>query len=589
MILKEGDILDHRYQILLLLSDKGGMGLVYQAQDCRLGDTVVIKQSKYSSLESLRQSPHYRGLPEDELRSQAEFLQKAFEREAKLLRAAKGHNALPGVLDYFKADDDDQFLVMDFIPGKDFDELLRERLQRNQGPFPLDQVLDWADQVLDALDYLHTQFDPPIIHRDIKPQNLKLTPKGQVILLDFGLAKGARPGMSVVESVWGGTPEYAPLEQVDEDENEKQKSDPRGDLYSLAVTLHHLLSGQKPARTISRLNAKAQGKPDPLRPLNEIVPSVPEPVSAVLQRAAAVFAKDRLATAAEMRKLLRQAVAPPPPAIIVPQPKPEIETILRPKRNIVISLNPERENIKPVVETRPAQPKWFIEDLGNGVKLEMIYIPGGSFLMGSPEGVGHSSEHPQRRVTLSPFYIGKYPVTQAQWKAMMGENPSHFKGDDLPVESVAWHDAVKFCEVISKRTGGAYRLPAEAEWEYACRAGSTGRYCFGDDESLLGEYAWYDEDSGGKTHPVGKRTPNAWGLFDMHGNVWEWCEDDWHDSYNNAPKDGRAWVDRPSRGSARVFRGGGWDYDAVYCRSALRNRDTPGLRALNLGFRLLRT
>src|SRR5262249_47414999 len=153
------------------------------------------------------------------------------------------------------------------------------RLQGNQGPFPLDLALDWADQLLDALNYLHTQFDAPIIHSDIKPQNLKLMPNGQIILLDFGLAKGARAGMSVVESVWGGTPEYAPLEQIDEDENERQKSDPRSDLYSLALTLHHLLSGQKPPKTISRLTAKAQGTPDPLRPLSETAPHIPETVS----------------------------------------------------------------------------------------------------------------------------------------------------------------------------------------------------------------------------------------------------------------------------------------------------------------------
>src|SRR5262245_64120466 len=162
--------------------------------------------------------------------------------------------------------------------------MLTERLQNNQWPFPLHLVLDWADQLLDALDYLHTQFDTPIIHRDIKPQNLKLMPNGQMILLDFGLAKGARPGMSVVESIWGGTPEYAPLEQIDEDENEGQKSDQRSDLYSLGLTLHHLLSGRKPPKTISRLKEKAQVQPETLRPLRELAPNIPEPVSDVLGR-----------------------------------------------------------------------------------------------------------------------------------------------------------------------------------------------------------------------------------------------------------------------------------------------------------------
>ncbi|HEY6404233.1 MAG TPA: serine/threonine-protein kinase, partial [Blastocatellia bacterium] len=210
-----GTILNNRYQILGLLSGQGGMGLVYQATDLNLRDTVVIKQSRFNDEAYMRQKfPDLKGAA---MRSQAEYLRKAFEREARLLRCLR-HNALPRVLDYFDLDGQ-QSLVMEFIPGKDLGEMLTERLQMDQGAFPLNLVLDWADQLLDALNYLHTQFDNPIIHRDIKPHNLKLMPNGQIILLDFGLAKGASPGMSVVESIWGGTPEYAPLEQIDEDEN----------------------------------------------------------------------------------------------------------------------------------------------------------------------------------------------------------------------------------------------------------------------------------------------------------------------------------------------------------------------------------
>jgi formylglycine-generating enzyme required for sulfatase activity len=183
-----------------------------------------------------------------------------------------------------------------------------------------------------------------------------------------------------------------------------------------------------------------------------------------------------------------------------------------------------------------------------------------------------------------PFYMGKYEVTQAQWRAAMGSNPSQFKGDDLPVENVSWNDAKEFCRKLSQMTGREYRLPTEAEWEYACRAGTTGAYA-GDLDAM----AWYDKNSGGKTHPVGQKQPNAFGLYDMHGNVWEWCEDDWHNSYNGAPNDGRAWVDISARGSYRVFRGGGWNSYAVSCRSAYRNCWAPGDRGSRLGFRLLRT
>ncbi len=327
MNLGEDTILNNRYQILRVLSDKGGMGLIYQAHDLNLHGTVVIKQSRFTEQELRRQYPDW---PATQVHDYAEYLRRAFEREARLLFGLR-HNALPRVLDYFATPDGNQYFVMEFIPGKDFAELLNDRLQQNQGPFPLDQILGWVEQILDALHYLHTSFDPPIIHRDIKPLNLKLMPNGQVILLDFGLAKGARPGMSVAESLLGYTPHYAPLEQINRKAGQRQPTDPRSDLYSLAVTLHHLLTGQVPPDAVERVGAVAQGDPDPLLPAHELAPAVPAPVSAVLQQAAAVFVKDRPATAAEMQQMLRQALIPASPTAIVPETDMELLTIVRPK------------------------------------------------------------------------------------------------------------------------------------------------------------------------------------------------------------------------------------------------------------------
>ena len=222
---------------------------------------------------------------------------------------------------------------------------------------------------------------------------------------------------------------------------------------------------------------------------------------------------------------------------------------------------------------------------GNGIGMMFTFIPAGAFYMGSEEDAWAK---PMHKVTITnPFYLGIYPVTQREWNAVMSDNPSRFKGDNLPVEYVSWREVQEFIRKLNAKEGtGKYRLPSEAEWEYACRAGTTTRYSFGDSESKLGEYAWFKEISGDKTHPVGQKKPNSWGLYDMHGNVWEWVQDTWHDSYDGAPTDGSAWE---GFDSYRVIRGGNWDNVARNCSSASRTYDDPDRRNSDLGFRLMRS
>jgi len=247
-------------------------------------------------------------------------------------------------------------------------------------------------------------------------------------------------------------------------------------------------------------------------------------------------------------------------------------------------------------------------DLGNGVKMEFVLIPAGQFVMGSSDAerglaMGQAKAHnnkwaidripsegPQHRIRSSkPFYLGKYEVTQAQWEAVMGNNPSKFRASTNPVEQVSWEDTQQFLakmNVTSENNGMKFELPTEAQWEYACRAATTTAFSFGDNPTMLGEYAWFADNSSSKTHPVGQRRPNPWGLYDMHGNVWEWCAD-WYgaDYYGHSPP-----VDPtgPAVASTRVNRGSSWYAPSWEHRSAFRSHDPPGTRSRALGFRVMR-
>ncbi|MEO0827442.1 MAG: SUMF1/EgtB/PvdO family nonheme iron enzyme [Cyanobacteria bacterium J06635_15] len=266
-----------------------------------------------------------------------------------------------------------------------------------------------------------------------------------------------------------------------------------------------------------------------------------------------------------------RSIAPP-----VPEKKPEAKVSLTVPPNV-----PQREQ---------QSADYRHEDLGQGITLELVMIPGGSFMMGSPDGQGDDDERPQHKVTIKPFLMGKYPVTQAQWKAVaalpkierdLKAEPPSFKGNDRPVEKVSWDDAMEFCERLSKQTGREYRLPSEAEWEYACRAGTTTPFYFG--ESLTSEQANF---RGGQTTDVGSYPANDFGLHDMHGNVWEWCLDHWHDNYEGVPTEGSAWTEGGDS-SRRLLRGGSWSYFPDYCRSADRYGFPRDDRFYNVGFRVV--
>ncbi|HOX36501.1 MAG TPA: SUMF1/EgtB/PvdO family nonheme iron enzyme [Candidatus Brocadiia bacterium] len=232
---------------------------------------------------------------------------------------------------------------------------------------------------------------------------------------------------------------------------------------------------------------------------------------------------------------------------------------------------------------RRSMPKAFTNSIGMWLQL----IEPGEFIMGSPDNIGLPDEHPEHKIIMPKrFYIGIYQITQTQYKRITGKSPSGFAGRDNPVETVTWYDAMAFCDKLSKEEGRTYRLPTEAEWEFCCKAGGNGRYCCGDSAGELAGYCWFGKNSDGTTHPVGRKDPNEWGLYDMHGNVWEWCMDYYDENfYKNSPEIN---PQGPETGKLRVVRGGAYDVqNAVICRSAGRLAEEPATKSDALGFRVI--
>jgi len=530
-------LLDDRYRPIKFLGE-GGFGRTFQAIDeKRLNTPCVIKQF----------------LPQQAGSAALAKATELFQQEAKRLQELGKHPQIPD-LEAFFPQDGRLYLVQDFIDGQNlFVEF------KNQGKLKEPQIRIILTELLPVLQFIH---DNQVIHRDIKPENIIRSKTGQLFLIDFGVSKETSGTILTRVGTVTGTPGYAPPEQF------RGMVYHSSDLYSLAVTCVRLLTGHF---------QKIDGS-DQLFDTNRMewqwqkYVSLSQELTTVLETMLQDIPVKRYQSATEvLAALANQKTRVIPTATNPPKPP----------ANINVNINPQSS---------------FTEDLGNGVKLEMIAIPRGTFWMGSPENEAerYDGEGPQHQVTVPSFFMGKYPLTQAQYQAIIGDNPSYFKGNNRPVETVSWDDAVLFCQKLSQRTGKNYRLPSEAEWEYACRAGTKTPFSFGDNitpdlVNYDGNYPYKSAPKGKyrqQTTDVGTFPPNTFGLYDMHGNVWEWCEDDWHENYINAPTDGSAWNSR-SGIDARLLRGGSWSSNARYCRAALRYGFSRDFRGNNFGFRVV--
>jgi formylglycine-generating enzyme required for sulfatase activity len=575
--------LKDRYRAQQLLG-QGGFGKTFKAVDEYQSrkPLCVIKQFAFSN-----NNPQTRQTALD-----------LFYDEAKHLESLGKHAQIPELFAYFDIKGQ-PYLVQQFIDGQDLQQELA-----TAGTFNQAKIRELLESLLPVLDFLHHQ-SPPVIHRDIKPANIiRQRNGGGFVLVDFGAAKQATQTMLAKTGTVIGSPEYVAPEQA------RGKPAFASDIYSLGVTCIHLLTQVSPFDLFD-LSEDAWVWRDYLvdNPVDERLGKVLDKMiaNALPQRyqsATAVLAalgsvggakkehhpvnRQRLnSTVDGVRD--RLAINIDPPGSIEHSTTPTHSWDDRAPKLQPFGFETAKVShgkafwggSKVIVKKSPGIANRFFQNLGGSIGLQMVSIPGGTFLMGAPNLEEGSSDYqrPQHRVSVPSFYMGKYPVTQAQYQAIMGDNPSYFQGGDRPVETVSWHDAVAFCQKLSQRSQRHYRLPSEAEWEYACRAGTTTPFCFGD--SIDPEVVNYRSE---ETTVVGIFPANSYGLYDMHGNILEWCADKYHGNYIGAPTDGSVWHN-DSNGTY-ILRGGSWYSKSSYCRSAFRTYYTPDRRFPYFGFRV---
>ena len=530
-------VLADRYRPVSLIG-QGGFGRTFLAVDeQRLDTPCVIKQF----------------LPQQSGSAALEKATELFKQEAVRLRDLGIHSHIPNLLAFFPQEGR-LYLIQEFIEGQN---LLNELQQK--GKFSESEIKKILTDLLPILQFVH---DNKVIHRDIKPENIiRSSQTGALFLIDFGVSKEVGGSVLTRVGTITGTPGYAPPEQF------RGLVFPNSDLYSLAVSCIRLLTGCLQKQDGSDVLFDSMIMQWVWR--RHI--SVSSQLETVLDKMLEDLPVNRFQSATEVLLALQIEEVP---ATIISSTQP-------------VSPNSFHQFSPTIIDPEQLTP--FTDNLGNDICLEMVAIPGGNFLMGSPEGEGYNNEQPQHQVTVSPFYMGKYPVTQAQWEIIAGLpkinidlnlNPSHFPGTNLPVEKVSWLDAQEFCARLRKHRGKMYRLPSEAEWEYACRANTTTPFYFGEaiTTDLVNHHNHYRQ-----TTEVGRFPPNAFGLYDMHGNVWEWCEDSWQKNYTNAPNNGIAWLGNDSK---RILRGGSWLQNPGNCRSAYRHYIVAGGSNYSSGFRV---
>jgi formylglycine-generating enzyme required for sulfatase activity/predicted Ser/Thr protein kinase len=482
------------------------------------------------------------------------------------------HQDIVNVVEVFDANNT-HYYVMEYIDGVNLDDYIR-----SMGSLSEQEAIDDIKIIAGAVGYMH---GVKMLHLDLKPKNIMRRNKdGKLYLIDFGLSKQyddrGEPESSTTVGL--GTKGYAPIEQGDVmDEKSFQAT---LDIYALGATFYKMLTGMTPMTPSDILN---DGFPEELFTEHHIS----DKTVSVVKKAMAIARKQRYQNVDEFLTALcgehlqgaddgKEDVTPIREEVTIINESPASkETNATENEKTMLS---DGNNVS------GTEKQGNLSFNINGISFKMIKVDGGTFSMGKKYKIfGDPDESPVHSVTLSDFYIGQTEVTQALWKAVMGINPSKFKGDDKPVETVSWDDCYTFIAKLNKITGKTFSMPTEAQWEFAAKGGNLSNGYKFSGSNYINDVAWYIKNSGGTTHDVGTKSPNELELYDMNGNVWEWCCD-WYGYYSNNSQTNPT---GPSNGSDRVLRGGSWRYIAGLCRVSTRGDNTPDCRGNYIGLRLV--
>ena len=574
-----------KYKIVRHISS-GGFGNTYEGVHTMMDTRVAIKEFFPKMFCNRDENTSHITVATQSNKELVDKLRKKFIEEAKAI-FKMNHPNIVKVHDIFE-ENGTAYYVMDYIDGKSLGDIVKQR-----GPLPEAEAVGYIRQVADALKYVHSLNR---LHLDIKPGNVMVDATGHAMLIDFGASKhyDMESGENTSTLMGVNTKGYAPVEQSTQSFT---KFSPATDIYALGATLYKLLTGKTPPDA-NLLMAKEET----LAPLPSCISKSTH--NAVL-KAMTLIRADRPQTIDVFLGLLDSKITNSFDDEVTMCKETEKARQTKEKRRLT------EEQKRNTAKKSSSKNAWLWIVIGviavvgiiigvnsmsqqifsktytaNGVSFDMMMVKAGTFTMGATSEMKapDSAEKPTHQVTLTnDYYIGKTEVTQALWMAVMGNNPSYFKGDNLPVENVSWDDCQKFISKLNSLTGQNFRLPTEAEWEFAARGGNNSNHYQYSGSNELGDVAWYDGNSGDNTHAVATKQPNELGLYDMSGNVLEWCSD-WFGNYSSSSLTNPT---GPNSGSYRVLRGGGWSSLARNCRSSYRHGVAPGNGSLDDGLRLV--